>query len=201
MEQPDHSRAYRISGRAEAAALDHPVRSRLLMACALRERCLTELAREIGEPLPKLHYHVGRLSDCGLLRQSRTEARAGRPIRYYRAIAESFMISLADMAETVSEAWARELRQSLAEQANRGELSLLYHTDEAGRYRVRMIDPEGHRRRGRAFDYWKVLRLTADQRRTLADEMAALITRYETPSPGGEPYFVHAAFAPKLKNV
>jgi hypothetical protein len=39
----------------EAAALDHPVRSRLLMACALRERSLTELAKEIGQSLPKLH--------------------------------------------------------------------------------------------------------------------------------------------------
>ena len=201
MEQPDHSSAYRISNRAEAAGLDHPVRSRLLMACALRERSLTELARETGQPLPKLHYHVGRLADCGLLRQSRTEARAGRPIRYYRAIAETFLISLADMAETVSEAWARELRQSLAEQANRRELSLLYHTDEAGRMRVRLIDPEGHGRRGRAFDYWKVLRLTAEQRAALGQELAALISRYETPSPGGELYFVHAAFAPKLKNV
>jgi hypothetical protein len=201
MEQPDHSRAYRISGGAEAAALDHPVRSRLLMACARRERSLTELAREIGEPLPKLHYHLGRLATAGLLRQSRTQARAGRPVRYYRAIAESFLISLADMAETVSEAWTRELRQSLAEQANRRELSLLHHTDDAGRYRVRLIDPESRGRRNDAFDYWKVLRLTAEQRRALAEEMGALITRYETSSPSGEPYLVHAAFAPKLKKV
>src|SRR5215469_18948907 len=100
MELPDHSRAYRISGRVEAAALDHPVRSRLLMACAGRERSLTELTKEIGQPLNKLHYHVGRLTAAGLLRQSRTEARAGRPIRYYRAIAGSFLISLADIAET-----------------------------------------------------------------------------------------------------
>jgi hypothetical protein len=198
MEPPDQSRAYRIVNRREAAALDHPVRSRLLLACARRERCLTELSGEIGQPLPKLHYHVGRLIDCGLLRPSRTEPRAGRPIRYYRAIAESFLISLADMAEPAAEGFSRELRRSLAEQANRRELSLLYHTDETGRFRVRMIDPEGKGRGSRAFDYWKVLRLTPEQRVALAAELAAVISRYEAPSPGGEPFFVHAAFAPKL---
>lgn len=201
MELPDHSRAHRIAGRAQAVALDHPVRSRLLMACAPRERSLTELAKELGQPLPKLHYHVGRLTAAGLLRQSRAEARAGRPVRYYRAIAEAFLISRADMAKPVSDAWSQELRQSLADQANRRELSLLYHTDEAGRMRVRLIDPEGHARRSNAFDYWKVLRLTAEQRLALGQEMAALISRYETDSSSGEPYFVHAAFAPKIWNV
>jgi hypothetical protein len=197
MEPADHSRAYRISNRAEAAALDHPVRSRLLMACALRERSLTELAKAIGQPLPKLHYHVGRLMACGLLRESRIARRAGRPIRYYRASAESFLISLADMGEQVSEGWSRELRRSLAEQANRRDLSLFYHTDEAGGLRVRLIDPEGGGRRSNAFDYWKVLRLTAEQRMALAGELSALITRYEG-AQAGDLFFVHAAFAPKL---
>jgi hypothetical protein len=198
MEAPDQSRAYRVSNRAEAAALDHPVRSRLLIACALDERSLTALAKETGQPLPKLHYHVGRLVDCGLLRLSRTEPRAGRPIRYYRAIAESFLISLADMAEPAAEGWSRELRRSLAEQSNRRDLSLFYHSDGAGRFRVRLIDPSGQSRGSRAFDYWKVLSLTPEQRIALASELAAVITRYEGPSPGGEPFFVHAAFAPKL---
>jgi len=198
MERIDHSRAYRVSNPAEAAGLDHPVRSRLLMACALQERSLTELAKEFGQPLPKLHYHVGRLTACGLLRESRIAPRAGRPIRYYRAAAESFLISLADMGEFVSEEWSRELRRSLAEQANRRELSLFYHLDEAGRFRVRMIDREGRGQRTAAFEYWKVLRLTAEQRTALAEEMGALITRYEEASSGGEMFFVHAAFAPKL---
>jgi len=199
MERVDHSRAHRISGRAEAAALDHPVRSRLLLACALRERSLTDLAQELGHPLPKLHYHVGRLTDSGLLRQDRVEPRAGRPIRYYRAIAESFLISLADMGESVGEGLGRELRRSLAEQTNRMDLSLFYHMDEAGRFRVRMIDRDGGGRGSRVFEHWKILRLTAEQRMALAKDIAAVISRYEeAPAPGGEPFLVHAAFAPKL---
>ena len=201
MEPPDHSRAYKISNRTEAVALDHPVRSRLLMACAHRERSLTDLAKQTGQPMSKLHYHIGRLLACGLLRVSRSEPRAGRPVRYYRALAESFLISMADMAAPVSDAWTRELRQSLAEERNRQDLSLFYHADEAGQFRVRLVDPTGGGRRSRAFDYWKVLRLTAEQRLALADEIAALITRYERPASGGDLFFVHAAFAPKLSKV
>lgn len=188
---------------AQAAALDHPVRARLLLACARRERTLSELAREMGQPLAKLHYHAARLVDCGLLRVSRIEPRPGRPIRHYLAIAEAFQVSLADVGEPVGEKLARELRQSLGEQANRRELSLLYRLDEAGGMRVQLLDPDGRGRTSRVYEHWKVLGLTAQQRAELAKELTALIARYEAAPPGGtvEPVLVHAAFAPKLRNA
>ena len=171
------------------------------MACARSERSLTELARELGQPLPKLHYHLGRLTACGLLKLSRIEARRGRPIRYYRAAAEAFLVSVADVGEFMGERLARELRRSLAEEANRRDLSLLHHLDEAGRFRVRLVDSEGRGRNSKSFEYWKVLRLSADQRLALAAEMGALITRYESAAEtGGEAWLVHAAFAPKLED-
>ena len=188
---------------AQAAALDHPLRSRLLLACAHRERSLSDLARLLGQPLSKLHHHLGRLTGCGLLQVSRVEPRPGRPIRYYRAAAEAFLLNLADVAEPVGEKWSRELRRSLGEERNRREMSLLYHGDEAGRIRVQLVDAEGLGRTSRAFDYWKVLALTADQRRALAGELMAVIARYEAqpPAPGADLSIVHAAFAPKLKTV
>lgn len=194
------SREHRVEAGAQAAALNHPVRPVLLLACARRERSLTDLARELRQPLPKLHYHVARLVESGLLRISRVEPRSGRPIRYYQAIAEAFLVSLADVHESMGETWTRELRRSLAEQANRRDLALNYHLDETGQMRVRLVDPEGRGRGSRAFEHWKVLRLTAEQRVALAGEMAALIGRYEAApaKAGGEPFLVHAAFAPKL---
>jgi hypothetical protein len=170
------------------------------LACIRRERNLTELAEELGQPLQRLHYHQARLVDCGLLRVSRLESRKGRPIRYYRAIAEAFVVSLADINEHVGETLARELRRSLAEQANRSELSLHYHLDQAGRMRVHLVDHVGRMGRSRAFDFWKILRLTTEQRRALAGELRAVVERYEAASvaAGGEQFLVHAAFAPKL---
>jgi DNA-binding transcriptional ArsR family regulator len=202
MLHPDPSSAHRVTAGEQAAALDHALRSRLLLACARTDRSLTELARELGQPLPKLHYHVGRLVEAGLLRVSRVEPRSGRSIRRYRAIAEAFLVSLADVPEPVGERWARELRQSLAEQTRRLDLSLLYHLDEAGGIRVRLLDPEGRGRISQAWEHWKVIRLTQEQRMALAGEVAAVIARYEAAGePSGELFFVHAAFAPKLWNV
>jgi len=203
MKPPDWSRARRIATRAEASALDHPLRSRLLMACVRDERSLTELAHDLGAPLAKLHYHLAPLLGCGLLTVSRVEPRAGRAVRYYRAVAESFLISLADMAEAPGARFGRELRQSLDDRGNRANLSLLHYLDENGRGDVRLIDPEEGRAARRAFEYWKVLPLTREQRQSLAVEIDALIRRYETAGAGqgGELFLVHAAFAPKARDV
>src|SRR6516165_2290568 len=116
MKAAEQSRSLQITKPAEVAALDHPLRSRLLMACVRRERNLTELARELNQPLGKLHYHMGQLIDSGLLAVGRIEHRPGRPIRYYRAVAKTFLINLADVKESAVEKLARELRQSLAQQ-------------------------------------------------------------------------------------
>jgi hypothetical protein len=203
MKASDQSRARRVTTRAEIAALDHPMRSRLLMACVRHERNLTELARELDQPLGKLHYHMGRLTGSGLLAVGRIEQRPGRPIRYYRAVAKAFLISLADVREPMADKWARELRQSLTQQYTRRNLSLLYDLNEAGRYRVRLIDSDGRGQASRNFEAWKVVRLTNQQRRSLADELRALISRYDAMGEGSgrETFIVHAAFAPKIWDV
>jgi hypothetical protein len=48
--------------------------ARLLMACVAEERSLTDLQRLSGETLPKLHYHITRLLDAGLLLSTVTNA-------------------------------------------------------------------------------------------------------------------------------
>jgi hypothetical protein len=150
-------------------------------------------------PLPKVHYHATRLVDCGLLRTSRIEPRRGRPVKHYKAIAEVFLVSLADIGEQVSEGLSRELRKSVGQQVNRRESYLRYFLDPSERLRVSLEDPEGRSVTERAMDHWKIMRLTPEQRLDLAAELTALIARYEDASvEGGELYLVHAAFAPKL---
>jgi hypothetical protein len=200
MKAAEQSRSRRVTKPVEVAALDHPLRSRLLMACVRRERNLTELARELDQPLGKLHYHISRLMGSGLLAVGKIEHRPGRPIRYYRAVAKTFLISLADVQEPLADKRARELRQSLTQQYSRQNLSLLYDLNEGGRYRVRLVDSDGRGKTSRTFEVWKVLRLTNQQRRSLAEELRALISRYDTlgVGPDREPFIVHAAFAPKI---
>lgn len=199
MKAAERSRTHRVEAGDQAAAMEHLLRAWLLMACARRERTLSDLSRELALPLPKVHYHVTRLVDCGLLRTARAEPRRGRPVKYYRAIAEVFLVSLADVGEHVSEGLTRELRKSMAQEVNRRESYLRYHLDPSERLRVSLVDPQGRSVTERAMDHWKIMRLTPEQRSGLAAELTALIARYEDAAvDGGELFLVHAAFAPKL---
>lgn len=158
-----------------------------------------ELARELNLPLAKVHYHATKLVDCGLLQVSRVEPRQGRPVKYYKAIAEAFLVNLADLGEQVSDGLARELRGSLAREVNRLEVYLRYYLDEGGRPRVRQVNPDGEGLTDRVLDHWKIMRLAPKKRAALSAELTALIARYEDDgSPEGDLYLVHAAFAPKL---
>src|SRR4051812_46464114 len=114
MEPAKQSSPYRVQDPRQAATFDHKLRPGLLLACGSEARSLAQLQREFHEPLSKLHYHVERLVGCGLLQVERLEARAGRPVRFYRAVAESFLVSQAAVASPSGQ-WAKELREALAE--------------------------------------------------------------------------------------
>lgn len=110
------------------------------MACVAQERSLTDLQRLSGQTLPKLHYHVTRLLDVQLLRVSREQARRGRPIRLFRAVAERFLVPQKFLGELPGEALAAELRNLL--QMSRGDVSLRYGSDSRGNLVVTLVRDE-----------------------------------------------------------
>lgn len=201
MKYSKQSRAHRITARDQVVAMDHLLRAKMLLACAHRERTLTDLAEEFEQPLSKLHYHVGKLKKAKLLRVSRLEPRAGRPILHYRAIAEAFLLNSAELSEPFGEKLASELRRSLATDVNRRSRFMLYDLDEADRFRVRLLESEDGRPKAGAFEYWKILKLAPGQREALAADLAEVIKRYEKECPAASshpPFLVHAAFAARL---
>lgn len=193
MQSGEQSREFKVENRAQAAALENRLRARVLMACVRTERSLSDIERLIDQPLSKLHYHVGRLLDAGLLEVSREQARAGRPIRHFRAVADSFVVPQELLGDLPGEAMAAELRRLL--QLNRGEVALRYATDAAGEFRVTLV--RGEERPGRAIELWQVFRLTRQQREALARELLELFQRYANAEGGGEAYLAHAALAPR----
>jgi DNA-binding transcriptional ArsR family regulator len=184
-----------VRSRAEAAALENPLRARLLTACVAQERSLTELHRLTGQPLPKLHYHVARLLDAGLLRVSREQPRGGRPIRFFRAVAESFLVPQDVLGELPGESMSVELRRLL--QRNRGDVSLRYGADARGGFRVMLVRDDDDRA-SKAIELWQVFRLTRQQRDALAKELRELFERYAKTDGGHEAFLAHAAFAPRI---
>lgn len=195
----DLNEALRISDPRQAASFDSPLRCRLLVACAREALSLSQLAKRFGLPLPKLHYHVARLIEAELMIVSRIQPRSGRPIRFYRAVAEKFLVPHAFLADAPGETWATELRQLLRNENDKNdELSLLYAPAPDGNLRIRLVRSEAGRP-ARTYERWRLMKLTPAQRGTLAKELTDVIERYAALAPvaGSELYLVHAAFAPK----
>jgi DNA-binding transcriptional ArsR family regulator len=195
MQSHAQSSERRIADRAQAAVLENPLRARLLLACVAEERSLSDLQRLAGQTLPKLHYHVTRLLDAGLLRVSREQARGGRPIRFFRAVAESFLVPQKFLGELPGEAMAAEMRTLL--QRNRGDVALRYAADERGGFRMTLVRDEAGPS-PRALELWQVFKLTRQQRDELARELKDLFHRYAKAEGGSETILAHAAFAPRL---
>lgn len=56
-------------------------------------RSIGEAADRIGRTVQRTHYWTRRMLDVGLVEVVSTSRRAGRPIRRYQAVADSFRIS------------------------------------------------------------------------------------------------------------
>lgn len=89
---PDMLSVMSLSDPAMVQALAHPIRLRIVEA--LREpESPAHLARELGEPRQRVHYHVKELQRVGLLEQV-GERRTGNFVEnLYQAVASAFVIS------------------------------------------------------------------------------------------------------------
>jgi transposase len=66
---------------------------RILLAAFIYEQTAKEAATILGTSLAKIYPRVQRLEKLGLLQVTKTEARAGRAIKYYRVVASEFFIA------------------------------------------------------------------------------------------------------------
>ena len=200
MQSGEQSRELRIDDPERAAAFENPFRVRVLIACGQRERSLSDLRGLFGASYARLHHHVARLLAAKLLVVSRTQPRAGRPVQFYRAVAERFVVPQDSLPALPSEVWSAELRQSLQDEVGRaGEAALLYAPgDKEGTCEVRLLRPEPSGP-PRGMELWQVVRLAPRQRAALAKELAETLARYAKAEPeaGADAYWVHAALAPR----
>lgn len=82
------------SPEAARLCLD-PDYARVLSALMLRSWPAGQLAAHLGLPLNAAHHRVRRLLRAGLVVEDHLEARRGRPIRHYRAVADALLIPYA----------------------------------------------------------------------------------------------------------
>ena len=83
---------YEVREETQARLLTDTESCKLLAPFIGFERSATQAALEIGCSLERLLYRIKQFERAGLLRETRRERRPGRPIRYYRAVADGFLI-------------------------------------------------------------------------------------------------------------
>jgi DNA-binding transcriptional ArsR family regulator len=98
-----------------AKALSHPMRARILAILNERVASPNELAKELGEGLSQVSYHVKVLSDCECIELVRTEPRRGAVEHYYRATARAFITDKhwAQLPDSLKPSVSTEIMRSL----------------------------------------------------------------------------------------
>ena len=86
---------HKISNSSTAALLLNPAKSQYLERLMQCEWSIAALSAELTHDLSSVHYHVRQLVKHGLVCVTRTEKRAGRAVKHYRASAASFFVPFA----------------------------------------------------------------------------------------------------------
>lgn len=94
-----------VQDQGAARALADPDTRRFLEPFLGRECSAREAANDLGEDLDRVLARVRRFLRVGVLRVSRLEPRAGRPVKFYRAVADGFFIPYGTTTFESFEAW------------------------------------------------------------------------------------------------
>lgn len=191
------SRAFQVRSRREAAAFSDPLRRRLILLATKDARCLTQFSDLVGRDLKCLHYHVTELRKLGLLVVAREQRRGGRPIKFYKAVAEEFFVA-EDLAPTRRARLLEiELRQALSLLGDSSRAGVHYYLDNSAEPQMRVVGSLASDR-GSGAEYWRVLRLArADVLRLNQQIERCLGTFHSRPAGKTKEFLVHFAIAPR----
>ncbi len=182
-----------ITDAAAAAVFGSPRQRKIVLALIAEERSLSQLAGLTATPLNLLDHHMRKFLRLGLVEVVRRQARAGAPIRFYRAVAQSFFVPAEFAAAAPGDAMSARLRAALDRGLAGSVKGYMYAHDGAGP-RMRVVQNPDHQKT--AAEFWLELRLSDADAADLARELRALLDRFEQRAEdGGRRYVVHAAMA------
>lgn len=81
----------------------HSLRVHILDCLAEQEMTVRDVQKRLGTSSTSLYYHVGELERAGFIQLVRTEIQAGIQLKFYRAAARYFYVSLALLHGTSDE--------------------------------------------------------------------------------------------------
>lgn len=188
----------------------HNASQRILGACLQKEHTLKELVEELHMDMSEAHYRVQQLIKAGILKVSREEKRAGRPIKYYAPTQEKFFLPFKDTVyNTVVDFVVQQMEPILHRFVELifknvpqvGEWGLTFRPDQDGHKLSTMFHQEGKNPEGlgardmqlkhRVLAMWQTLDLLPDDARDMQREMMDLYEKYrQKQNPGGEKHII-----------
>ena len=201
-----------ITNPAAAAALTHPRTLRQLEPFLNRERTVLEAAQETGVKPNTMLARVRRFVALGLLGVTREIPRAGRAVKFYRSVSESFFVPYeVTPSETLESAmtereryWEVLLRKNVVRVRSEdvGSWGTRIYRDSRGRLQVQaavtaeqnytLLAPE----RPAALSAWRdAVYLDYSDAKALQLEMFELLKKYQQKT-GSQRYILHLGLAP-----
>lgn len=159
--------------------LAHPLRVRMLRALQVRDRAsVTSLADELGTSTADVSYHLRRLAAGGFVEQCDPPAdiapARGRPQRWWRMAVDRIHMNGFDMLSDPASREAAGFLLREVEQGRSRRFSNWFATSAEWSEAWQRASSDGD----------AVLVLSPDQTRALADELAAVVARYDALAPG-----------------
>ncbi len=85
-------------------------------AIFFQEQSLSKAAKILNQPVSSLKYHLEKFIKWGLVIETRTQPRQGKPIKYFQAVTDQFFIPFASTKEENLTAMMLSLQTPLLEQ-------------------------------------------------------------------------------------
>lgn len=208
MQYPDGSSSYHDVTDSKAIQwLTSVERSRLLTPFFKKEVTVGEAAKQLGTDLTWTYKQVKRMEALNLLEQVGCRPRGGRPLRYYRTVAQRFRISpeAASLEETLYQLGhqlerviARKLADIIHQQ---GHFSGLYiYLNDADEVDMHGTFPSGSGNHEASLSplisMWEHLSLDYTDAKALNEELELVLKRYKGKQGGQHSYILRLALVP-----
>lgn len=212
MKDPVRTSVQQINDPQAAAVVADPAQLRFLSPFIGHARRAAEVALELGVPLTTLLYRVRKMEALGLLRVVGVQRRAGSPLRYYRAVADTLFVPFeATTAETLQvllrrweEPWLSMFHRAYARALEdaRPNWGVRVWRDDTGEVRVtpassptEPFNPAAPALPAVLDELLPDLRLNHEDAKTLQQDLVDLIGRYSGRG-GSKPYFLRLLLTP-----
>jgi hypothetical protein len=196
-----------VTEAAVARALTAGGLAEYLRPFVRRDASVAEAAREIGQPIQRVHYRVQRLLGFGLLEVASVEERSGRPVKRYRSTATAYRIPARLLPEQLfplteadhSAFMQRAIEAALPELVHDGEMRITFPADGSvniDRFMGDRLEAMLGDAAPAVLNTWRNLFLDRVRAKQLQRELWDLMARYAEPADGGRRYVLRLSMAP-----